>query len=205
MRGRLWLVVGVLVGIAIAAGRVPYLAGAARSLAGSAEHLVLSGADRLIRSATRHGAPKRAVQGVAGVLTVLVPGVTALLLVVAARATVRIRRLVAVLIVVVGAVSYAYQPHGQATGVLVLALILAGIAVVLSGPLVVAPLAAGAGLIAASFIPTLFSHRSSATRSAVEALHSAIYGRPGDPVGLQIVMLVVALLPMAWAAKLVAA
>ena len=203
MKGRLWLVIGVLLGIAVAAGRVPYLAGAGKALMDTAEHLVLSGANRLIASAAKHGAPKRAIQGVSGVLAVLVPGITALLLIVAAKATLRIRAIIAILILLVGATSYVYHPGGVATGALMLALFFAGLAVTLTGPLVAAPLAMGAGLIAAEFLPTLFSKHSSATHSAVEALHLAIYNTPGDPLGLQIVLLVVAVAPMVWAAKLV--
>lgn len=204
MRGRLWLVVGVLLGIAVAAGRVPYLAGAGRSLAASAEHLVLSGADRLVHAAATHGAPQRVVLGFGGLLTILVPGVTALLLIVAARASLRLRAVIALLITAVGAASFVYQPHGEATGVLLLALALAGLAVTLTGPLVAAPLAMAAGLVAAEFLPTLFGHQSAITRSAVEALHTALWGSPGDPAGLRVVLLVVALAPMLYAARLIA-
>lgn len=205
MKGRIWLFVGVIVGIAIAAGRVPYLAGAARSLVATAERLVLSGAQDLIKSATKHGAPKRVVQGVAGVLAVVVPGVTALLMIVAAKVSLRIRSIIALLIVAVGAASFFYQPHGKAAGVLLLALAIGGLAVAVTGPLVAAPLALGAGLIGAEFLPTLFAKRFAATQGAVQALHQAIYSRPGAPFWLQLVLLIIALLPFAWAAKLVAA
>lgn len=201
MRGRVWLVVGVIAGIAVAAGRLPYLAGAGRSLAATAERLVLSGADRIISGAAGRGAPKRLVLGIGGVLAVLVPGVTALLLIVAAQVSLRVRSIIAILIVAVGAASYVYQPHGEATGVLVLALALAGLAVALTGPLVAFPLALVAGLIGASFLPTLFSKHFAATQKGVNALHVAIYNRPGQPLGLEILLLVVALLPFAWAAK----
>jgi hypothetical protein len=205
VRGRVWLVVGVIAGIAIAAGRLPYLAGAGRSLAATAERLVLSGADHIISGAAKHGAPKRVVLGIGGVITVLVPGATALLMIVGAKASLRIRSTIAILIVAVGAASYVYQPHGQASGVLVLALALAGLAVVLTGPLVAFPLALGAGLIGASYLPTLFSNRFAATQNGVNALHTSIYNRPGHPFALQLIMLVVAVVPFAWAAKLVAA
>jgi hypothetical protein len=204
VKGRLWLFGGVLLGIGVAAGRVPYLAGAGRSLASAAEHLVLSGTNQIERAAANRGAPKRVVLGIGGVLTILVPGVTALLFIVAARATLRVRAIIALLITAVGAASYVYQPHGEATGVLFLALVLAGLAVALTGPLVVAPLAFGAGLIAAEFLPTLFAHRSSVTRAAVEALHTAVWGRPGDPLALQVLLLVIAVLPMVYAVKLIA-
>ena len=201
--GRVWLVVGVIAGIAVAAGRLPYLAGAGRSLAATAERLVLSGAHRIVTSAARHGAPQRVVLGAGGVLAVLVPGVTALLLIIAAKVSLRLRTLISMLIVAVGAASYAYQPHGTAGGVLVLALIMAGLAVALTGPLVAFPLALTAGLIGAAFVPTLFSKHFAATQGAVNALHQAIYNRPGQPFALQVIMLIVALLPMAWAVRLV--
>lgn len=204
MRGRLWLVVGVLLGIAVAAGRVPYLAGAGRSLSAAAEHLTLSGASRLIAAAAHRGAPRRLILGLGGLLAVLVPGVTALALIVAARATLRLRALIALVILAVGAASFAYQPHGDAAGVLVLALALAGLAVSLTGPLVAAPLALGAGLISSEFLPTLFAHRRGVTAGAVDALHVALTGSAGDPGWLQVVLLVVAVIPMIYAARLVA-
>lgn len=202
--GRVWLVVGVIAGIGVAAGRLPYLAGAGRSLAATAERLVLSGADRIISAAAAHGASKRVVLGVGGVIAVLVPGATALLLVLAARVSLRMRTLIAILIVAVGAASYAYQPHGVAAGVLVLALVVAGLAVALTGPLVAFPLALAAGLVGATYVPTLFAKHFAATQGAVDAVHQAIYGRPGQPFALQVVLLIVALLPMAWGVKLVA-
>jgi hypothetical protein len=204
VKGRVWLVLGVVIGIAVAAGRIPYLAGAGRSLAATAEHLVLSGADRIVNGAATHGAPRRVVLGLAGLIAVVVPGVAALLLILAARVSLRIRSLIAILMVALGASSYVYQRGGVATGVLVLSLTLAGLAVALTGPLVALPLALVAGLIGATFLPTLFARHFSATQSGVNALHEAIYNRPGQPLALQVVLLLVALLPFAWALKLVA-
>jgi hypothetical protein len=173
-------------------------------LAATSERLVLSGANRFVKTAAGHGTPKRVVLGIGGVLAVLIPSVTALLLIIAARVSLRIRTLIAMLIVAVGAASYAYQPHGQASGVLVLALIVAGLAVALTGPLVAFPLALAAGLIGASYLPTLFARHFAATQNGVNALHVAIYNRPGQPFALQITLLIVALIPLAWAARLVA-
>jgi hypothetical protein len=205
VRGRVWLVVGVVAGIAVAAGHLPFLAGAARSLAATAERLVLSLGDRIISGAARTGAPQRVVLGFSGLLAVLVPGVAALLMIVAAKASLRIRSLVAILIVAVGAASFVYQSHGAASGVLLLALAVAGLAVALTGPVVAFPLALAAGLIGATFLPTLFANHFAATQKSVNALHQAIYGHPGQPVALQVALLVVAILPFAWAARMVAA
>jgi hypothetical protein len=203
MRGRLWLVLGAVVGIAIAGGHVPYLAGAARSLAETAERLVGSGATRLIDAAASAGAPQRVILGVAGVIAVLLPGVTALLLVLAARGSLRLRAIVALLVVVLGAASFAYQSHGRATGVLLLALVIASLAVMVTGPLVAAPLAALAGLIAGEYLPTLVSSTRAVTQRSVNDLHQAIYNHPGTPTGLQIVLLIVAAIPFALAARLI--
>jgi hypothetical protein len=204
VRGRVWLISGVIIGIAVSAGRLPYLAGAARSFAATAEHLVLSGANRIISGAAKHGAPKRVVLGIGGGLAVLVPGVTALLLIEAARVSLRIRTLISLAIVAVGAASYVYQPHGEATGVLLLALLVAGLAVALTGPVVAFPLSLLAGLIGGSFIPTLFAKHFAATQSAVNSLHVALFNQPGHPLALQVALLAVALIPFAWATKLVA-
>ena len=203
MKGRVWLIIGVTLGVAVAVGRLPYLAGAGRSLATTAERLVLSGANRIISAAASAGASKRVVLALGSLVAVVLPGLTALLLVVAARASLRIRAVIAVLIVALGAASYAYQPHGNATGVLILALVVAGLAVTLTGPLVAAPLALGAGLIGGEYLPTLVSGGMAATQSSVNAMHMALFNRPGTPAALQVAMLIIAALPFAWAARLI--
>lgn len=203
MRGRVWLLIGAVVGVAVAAGHLPYLAGAGRTLASTAEHLVLSGANRIISGAASAGAPKRVVLGLGGVIAVILPGTTALLLVVAARATLRLRAVIAVLIVALGAASYVYHSQGHATGVLLLALAVGALAVVVTGPLVAAPLTLGAGLIGGEYLPTLVNNRLAASTSSVNAVHMAIYNKPGTPAALEVALLIVAILPFAWAAKLV--
>jgi hypothetical protein len=204
LRGRGWLLIGAALGVAIALGHVPYLAGAGRSLANTAERLVTSGAIRLIKDAADHGTPRRVLLGVGAVVAVALPGLTAWLLLVAARASLRIRSLIALGVVALGACSYAYQPKGSASGVLLLALLVAAFAVAVTGPLVAAPLAMGAGLIGAEFLPTLVTSRlgSAVSQGSVNAMHLALYNRPGTPAALQIAMLVVAALPFAFAARL---
>ena len=176
MRGRIWLVVGAVIGIAMAAGHLPYLAGAGRSLADTAERLVGSGADRLIRAAARTGAPRRVVLGLAGVVAAILPGVTALLLIVAARSSLRLRAIIGLLIVALGAASYVYQPHGQATGRARAGPGVARLAVVVTGPLVAAPLAALAGLIGGEFLPAgdLGHGRSPSAASTISTRRSTI-------------------------------
>lgn len=203
MKGRIWLILGAAAGVAIAAGRLPYLAGAGRSLATTAERLVLSGANRIVAGAASAGASKRVVLGLGSLIAVVLPGLTALLLIVAARATLRVRAIIAVLVVALGAASFAYQPHGAAAGVLALAVVVAGLAVTLTGPLLAAPLALGAGLIGGEYLPTLVSGGLAASRSSVNAMHLALYNRPGTPGALQVAMLVVAALPFVWAARLI--
>lgn len=203
MRGRIWLILGAVVGVAIAAGHLPYIAGAARSLAETTERLVASGANRIIRGAAHVGAPRRVVLGFGGLVAVLIPGVTALLLIVAARGSLRLRSIIALLVVALGAASYVYQPGGKATGVLLLALVIGGLAVALTGPLVAAPLALLAGLIAGEFLPRLVQSGARVTQASVDSLHQAIYARPGTPAALQIVVLIVAAVPFLFAARLV--
>lgn len=203
-RGRVWLYLGVALGIAVAAGRLPFLAGVGKVLADTAERLVASGANRLIREVASVGASRRVVLGFGGLLAVLVPGVASLALVVAARGSLRLRALVGLLIVALGAASYVYEPSGKATGVLVVALVVGAIAVALTGPLVATPLVAIATLIGAEFLPTLLSsHRgSSATQDSVNSLHVALFGHAGTPLALQVLLLVVAAVPLAVAARL---
>ena len=203
MRGRIWLIVGAVLGVAIAAGHLPYIAGAARSLAETAERLVGSGANRIVRGAARVGAPRRVVLGFGGIVAILIPGVTALLLIVAARGSLRLRSIVALVVVALGAASFVYQPGGKATGVLLLALVVGGLAVALTGPLVALPLALLAGLIAGEFLPRLVQSGAHVTQASVNSLHEAIYGRPGMPTALQIIVLVVAAVPFLFAARLI--
>jgi hypothetical protein len=203
VRGRIWLVLGALAGVAVALGSLPYLAGAGRSLADTALRLVNSAASRIIDDAATRGAPRRVVLGSNGVIAVLLPGITALLLVVAARASLRIRAIVAILITALGAASFAYQSHGKASGVLLLALVLAGLAVTLTGPLVAAPLAAVAGIIAGEYLPSLVQSHRKVTQTSVQNLHLAVFDRVGAPVYLQVLMLILAALPFAWAARII--
>ena len=191
-----------MLGVAVVLGRVPYLAGAARSLASTAERLVLSGANRIVAGAATSGAPHRVVIGLGGVLAAAAPGLAALGLVAAAIGTLRLRAVIAVLLAGLGAASYAYLPHGEATGVLLLAMTMAGLAVTLTGALVAAPLAMGAGLLGAEFLPALVASHTALGKGSVNAVHLAIYNRPGTPTALQVAMLVLALVPFGLAGRL---
>jgi hypothetical protein len=203
MKGRVWLVLGAVVGVAVAAGHLPYLAGAGRSLADTAERLVGSGAAKLISVVSATGAPARAILGLTGVVAAVVPGVTALLLVIAARGSLRLRAVVGLLVVALGAISYVYHPYGKATGVLLLTLAVAGLAVVLTGPLVAAPLCALAGLIGGEFLPALLRSSQVVTQRSVDDLHVAIYNHPGTPTALRLGVLVIAAVPFAFSLRLV--
>jgi hypothetical protein len=203
VKGRFWLILGAVVGIAIAAGRLPYLAGAGRSLAETAERLVASGAKNLLGDASSAGVSRRVVLGVSGGIAAALPGLTALALVAAARGGLRLRAIVAVLIVALGAASYVYEPHGKASGVLLLSLAVAGLAVTLTGPLLAAPLAAAAGLIGGEFLPGLLTSSMTVTQASVNDLHVAIFNHPGTPKALQIAALALAAIPFAIAARLI--
>jgi hypothetical protein len=203
LKGRVWLIVGVVAGVAIAIGHLDYLAGAARTLADTAERLVGSGASRLIQRLATTGASRRVVLGLTGAVAVLVPGLTAFLLIAAARGSLRLRAVIALLVLALAAATYVYPPGGQATGVLFLVLVVAAVAVAFTGPLVAAPLAALAGLIAGEFLPGLVQSGRVVTQGSVSDLHQAIFGRPGTPVLLQLAVLLLALIPFAAAARLV--
>lgn len=202
VRGRVWLLLGAAVGVGIGIGAVPYLAGAAHALADTSERLVGSAGHRLIHAAAASGAPRRLVLGITAVCAVLVPGAASLALVIAARSTLRIRALVALATVAIGAASFAYQPSGVASGVLVLALAVSAMAVAASGPLVAAPLAGLAGLMGAEYLPNLATGQRAVTAASVNDLHSALFGSPGTPLVLRVVLLVVAAVPFAAAARL---
>ncbi len=201
MAGRKWLLIGVVLGVVIALGHVPYLAGAARALAETALRLVGSGGTHLINAVAHTGAPRRVVLGFTSLVEVLAPGVTGLLLILGARGTLRLRAVVGLLLAVLGVASFFYHPHGVAAGVVVLALVAAGIAVAATGPLVAGPLAALAGLIGGTYLPRLFFHQTTVERSAVRAMHTALFSNPGDPTVLQVALVVVAAVPFAVALR----
>ena len=141
--------------------------------------------------------PERAVEGLSAFLAVLLPGVTALLLVIAARATHRVAAAVALLVAVLGVASYFYHSHGVATGALVLALAVAGAAIALSGPLVIAPLGALAGLIGTELLPRLVRGGNTVPAATVRTLYQAIAGHPGSPEWFRVLVLIVAAAPLA--------
>lgn len=203
MKGRIWLLLGVAAGIAIGIGKLPYLAGAATSYASTALHVVATAGLTVVHSSARHGAPRRVVEGLAGLIAVLVPGVSALLLVLVARVTLRLRVVVALLLAALGVAAFFYLPNGSAAGVALLALLAAGIAVAATGPLVAAPLAALAALIGTAFLPGLVTSRSTLPDAPVEALHEALFASQGSPLWLRVVVVAVAALPFAFAARAV--
>lgn len=205
MRGRIWLIIGAALGLALSLGEFPYLAGAARALADTAEQLVGAGGHHLLTTAATHGASQRSVLIATAAVGVLLPGLTAVLLVVAARGTLRIRGIVALLLLGLSVASLAYHPHGVATGGIVMAVVVAGAAVALSGPLVVLPLCALAGLICGQWLPRILDVHSDLPGAPVAAIHQAVWSNPGTPTPLRIVVLVFAAIPFAVAARLVVA
>jgi len=202
-KGRIWLLLGIAVGIAVGVGKLAYFAGAATSLSDTAERIVGTGGRTLVHAAASHGASLRVVNGITAVLTVLVPGVTALLLMYAARGTLRLRAVTSVLVAALGVAAFFYLPHGVAAGVAVLAFAAAGIALVATGPLVAAPLAALAALIATAFLPRILASHSTLPNVPVNALHEALFAAPGSPLWLRAVVLTLAALPFALAARVV--
>ena len=203
MKGRIWLLVGIAVGVAVGIGKLAYFAGAATSLCDTAQRLVGSGGHALVRSAAGHGASRRTLDAITAVVAVLVPGVTALLLVYAARATLHLRAVVALVMAGLGVAAFFYLPHGVAAGAAVLAFVAAGVAVAATGPLVAAPLAALGALIATEFLPRILASHSTLPNVPVAALNQAIFAGAGSPVWLRVVVLVLAALPFALAARLV--
>jgi hypothetical protein len=203
MGRRLWVLVGVAAGVAISLGHLPYVAGAASSLAQSAVGIVERGGHRLVAAATLSGASRRTVTGVAAVIGLLAPGVTALLLVGAARGVLVVRRVLAVVLGLLAVASFFALPTGDAVGTTGLALVVAGVALAATGPLLVAPLVAVATVIGAADLPRLLGSPRALARPIGE-LHQAIYGSAGAPVWLRVLALVVAAVPFAVAARLAA-
>lgn len=203
MKGRVWLIAGVAVGIAVGIGKLPYLTGAATSLSDTSQRLTGSGGLSLVHWIAKHGAPRRVVEGLTAFLSILVPGLTALLLVWAARLSLRLRALIGVIVALIGAAAYHYFGVGVATGTLMFALALAAlVAAAATGPLVALPLAALAALIGTEYLPRLVTGQASVPRSTVVRLHEALISHPGAPVWMSVLALVLAAVPFAFAARL---
>lgn len=202
MKGRIWLIAGVVVGVLVGIDQLAYFSGAARSLSATAERLVSTGGLTLIHSSAKHGAPKRVVEGAMAVLAVVVPGVTAFLVMLAARCTLRLRALIALAVSALGFAAFFYLPGGDATGVVFLALATAAIALMATGPLVAAPLAALAALVGTVYLPRLL-YSSSIVSKPVATLHEALFSTAGSPLWLRVVVLLIAALPFAFAGRLV--
>ena len=98
---------------------------------------------------------------------------------------------------------FFYLPGGNATGVAVLALVAAGLVVAASGPVVAAPLVALATPIAIAFLPRLLASHSTLPNVPVSSLHQAIFSTAGSPLWLRVMVVVLAALPFAFAARLV--
>lgn len=203
MKGRIWLFVGIAAGIAVALGKLPYFAGAATSLTDTAQKVVGTAGRTVVHSAASHGAPRRAVEGLTAFLALLVPGVTALLLICTARGALRLRMLLGLLLAGLGITAFFYLPHGVATGAAALAFVVAAIAVVATGPLVAAPLAGLAAVITAEFLPRVVASDGKLPNLPVNALHEALFASAGSPLWLRVVVLVVVAVPFAFAARLV--
>jgi hypothetical protein len=202
LKGRIWLLVGIAVGVAVGIGKLPYFTGAATSFSDTALRVAGSAGHSLVRSAATHGASRRAVDAITALVAILVPGVTALLLMYAARTTLRLRAVIAVLVAALGVAAFFYLPHGIAIGVALLAFAAAGIAIAATGPLVAAPLAALAALIATSFLPRILSSHSTLPNLPVSTINAALFSSAASPYWLRIVVLAVAALPFAFAARL---
>ena len=201
MSGRLWTLVGIIVGVAVGLAKVPYLAGAATTLADTAQRVVSTIGTTLVHDTAKAGAPQRVVLGLTAIVAVVVPGVTALLLLVAARGTAAARRVVGVLLAALGVGAFFYLPVGPSLGAVLLAITAAAVAVAATGPLVIAPLAGLAALIATGYLPKLISG-AVPPGDPVGTMHLALFATPGTPLWLQVVLLAVAAVPFALAARL---
>lgn len=199
MKGRTWLLFGAAVGVAIGVGKLAYFNGAATSLADTALRAVNSAGLTLIHLAARRGAPRRVIEGLTAFLGLLVPGATALLLVSAARATLRLRTWLGVAIVTLSLASFFYLPVGHAAGVAALGLAAAALLVEATGLLVATPLTALAALIATTYLPRLLTPGSTVVAIPVAHLHDALFQSAGSPVWLRLIVLAVAAVPFVFA------
>jgi len=204
MKGRLWVVLGVVAGVAIGLGRLVYFDGAAISLCDTTLRIVDTAGLTMIHYAARYGAPRRVVLGLAAVLAIVLPGITALLLVVAARTTMRLRQIIGILLAALGVAAFFYLPAGTAVGVAALALLAAAFVVAATGPLVVVPLAALAALIATVFLPRLVLGHDSRLSAPISTLHQALFVTVGSPLWLRIAAAALAAIPFALASRLLA-
>lgn len=192
---------GVLAGVLLAVFSVPYLAGAARTWSESAVRVVQEGGDRLVSNVAKEGASERVVLGLAAAISVMVPGITAWLLILAGKGAMRLRGIAAVLTAVVGVVAFFYHPTGVALGALILGLVLAGLVIAGTGPLVVVPLAALAAVVATVYLPRLIWTNYAIEARASRNLHMALMGSFHNTWEMRWLLLVLAAVPFLLAAR----
>ena len=159
MKGRIWLIVGVVVGVAIGIGKLPYFDGAATSLCDTA---LASRRHRGLDAHPRRCQPRRATPShrrARGGTCDSRPGCDGTSTHRRRGATLRLREVIAVLLAALGIASFFYLPGGTAVGVALFALLAAGLVVAVTGPIVVAPLAALASLIATVFLAEAGTNR----------------------------------------------
>ncbi len=202
MKGRVWIIGGAVVGLVVALTHLQFVYGATVSLTNAAQSIVGSVANKIVSASAQNGAPKRVVQAISVLVALAIPGFTALFLIFVAKSAARVRVLLGAVLAVFGVLAYAYEPKGIASGALVLGLGVAAVAIGATGPFLVAPLSAMAGLIAGSFLPNVLSSSGALPNAPVETFNQAVFGSTGAPIVLRVALMIVCCTPFAYAAKM---
>lgn len=184
---------GAVIGVALAFGRLPFLAGAATGLARTASEVTVHVTNWVTGLVSDQ--PSRWTETTALVVGLVSPGLTALLLALAARAGIGLRRGIGGLIVVIGLLSFAVLPRAEAAGVFTVCVALGAAAIVGLDVLVVVPCAAVAAMLAVLWSRDVLASHTATNIGEVTQMHALWF--PDQP-GLflsKVVVIAIVFLP----------
>lgn len=194
----LYVIVGLVVGLAIALGPLGFLQSPFDSLAG---FFVGATADLLAATLGELGELSNTTQLVtvlSVVLSTVIPGVVALGLVLLSRAAKKVRQNVSVIVVALALVSFMFVPWEVSLGLTVVALVFGVASSLASGVLVVLPLVALATILGVRYGVLLWNGESPEVAQGAQTL-AALIGDPDGTIPWKLALTVVGLAPFAWA------
>ena len=198
----MFVILGVLAGVAVAIGPLSFLKAAVDGVAVSLVSATASAVSQLLRSAPFLDDHEHLVEVFAVALAVAVPGAVALGLILVARAAATMRRAVTAAALLAACASFAVLPAAQAVLLLVFVLLAGGLAVLVEGAVVAAPLAALATVLTVRFVVLIWTGSSSEVVQGSMRL-AELSGTGSASAAWQAALTVVALAPFAAAARAV--
>ena len=194
------VVVGIIAGIAVVSGPLGFLGGPVARATASLMDYGTAAADYLLRLLSTLLETSSLAQFAGPLIGIVVPGFVVLGLAAATKAADKVKRFVASLALVLGALSFFVLDTGSAVVVFVLAALFAGITAVTGGALVKLPLVILGTSMSISFVTMLLDGSNSLIAGAVATYASA--GPGSDPAIWEVVFTATGVMPFVAAAWL---